>query len=195
MSNPSRVAVSGPLSVFAAGFREELLERGYRPGTVTNQLQLMAHLSRWMTAHGSEPAALGCVEIARFAEERRASHVQLASARALEPLLGYLRGLGVVPPHGSREAATPAGELLDRYAEYLLVRRGLKPSTVRNCCNHVRALLADRERVTGALALDGLDVAASTTTCGASHGASVSPRRRQWPSGCGRCCASCTWRG
>jgi integrase/recombinase XerD len=68
----------------------------------------------------------------RVVRERRASHAHLASARALEPLLGYLLGLGVVPPAGSREAPTPAGAPLDRYAEYLLVQRGLKPTTVPN---------------------------------------------------------------
>jgi hypothetical protein len=46
MSDPLRVQLSGPLSVFAAGFLEELLGRGYRPGTAAKQLQLMAHLSR-----------------------------------------------------------------------------------------------------------------------------------------------------
>lgn len=127
--------MAGPLSPFAAGFLEELIQRGYRPGSAAKQLQLMAHLSRWMEAHELEPGALGRVEIERFVRERRASHVQLASAGALEPLLGYLRRLGVVPPCGSREAATPAGELLDRYAGYLLRQRGLKPSTVRNYCN------------------------------------------------------------
>lgn len=32
MSDPLRVQLSGPLSVFAAGYLEELLGRGYRPG-------------------------------------------------------------------------------------------------------------------------------------------------------------------
>jgi integrase/recombinase XerD len=160
MSDPLRVLMSGPLSEFAAGFREELLGRGYRPATSAKQLQLMAHLSRWLNAHDLEPAALRGVEIERFVQERRASHAHLASARALEPLLGYLRGLGVVPPAGSREAPTLAGALLDRYAEYLLVQRGLKPGTVRNYCNHARAFLADRECLTGELALAALDVAA-----------------------------------
>jgi hypothetical protein len=159
MSELLRVQVSGPLSVFAAGFGEELLAGGYRPGTVAKQLQLMAHLSRWMAAHNIAPAALGRVEI-EFGQERRASHVQLASAHALEALLGYLRSLCVVPAAGSRQAPTAAGELLDRYADYLVVRRGLKPSTVRDYCNHVRVFLADRERVAGDLALGALDVAA-----------------------------------
>jgi integrase/recombinase XerD len=160
MSDPSRVLVSGPLSVFLSGFREELARRGYTPSAGAKQLQLMAHLSRWMAARGLEPAALRRREIERFVSERRASHAQLASARGLEVLLGYLRGLGAVPSAGSREAATPAGVLLDRYAEYLLVRRGLSPETVRGHRNAARAFLAEREAPGGALALRTLDVAA-----------------------------------
>jgi hypothetical protein len=160
MSNPSRVVVSGRLSVFVPGFREHLLRRGYSPGAAAKQLQLMAHLSRWLAARDVEPAALGRAQIARFVQERRASQTELASTRALQPLLGYLRSLGVVPPAGSRAAPTPAGALLDRYAEHLLVRRGLNPSTVRNYCNDARAFLADRERIAGDLALGALDDAA-----------------------------------
>src|SRR4051812_16305174 len=160
MSDPLRVGMSGPLSVFAAGFREELLERGYRPGNAAKQLQLMAHLSRWMAAHDLEPAALDRGEVERFLRERRGSHTQLASGRGLGVPLAFLRELGVVPPTGSREAPTPAGALLDRYADYLVVRRGLKPGTVRNYCNHARAFLTDRERLTGDLAVGALDVAA-----------------------------------
>jgi integrase/recombinase XerD len=159
MSDPSRVQLSGPLSVFAAGFRDELEGRGYRPGTAAKQLQLMAHLSRWLVAHELEPAGLDRVQIAQFVAERRTSHTHLASVRGLQVLLGYLRGLGVVPPAGSREAPTPAGELLDRYAEYLRLRRGLKASTIRNHCNHARDFLAERERFVGGLALEALDVA------------------------------------
>jgi hypothetical protein len=55
MSDPLRVQMSGPLSGFAAGFRTELLGRGYRPETAAKQLQLMAHVSRWLAAHDLEP--------------------------------------------------------------------------------------------------------------------------------------------
>ena len=41
MSDPLRVGMSGPLSVFAAGFRAELVGLGYRPATAAKQLQLM----------------------------------------------------------------------------------------------------------------------------------------------------------
>jgi integrase/recombinase XerD len=161
MSDPLRVQMSGPLSVFAAGFLEELLGRGYRPGTAAKQLQLMAHLSRWVEAQDLAPGDLRRVELERFVQERRATgRVQLASARALVPLLGYLRGLGVVPAADSREAPTAAGALLDDYADYLRVRRGLAAETVRCYCNTARAFLADRERIAGDLALDVLEVAA-----------------------------------
>jgi hypothetical protein len=159
MSSPFRVRISGPLSGFAAGFREELLAGGYSPGTAAKHLQLMAHLSRWMAVHDVGAAVLGRGEIERFVRERRVTHARLASARALTPLLAHLRGLGVVPAAGSREASTPAGELLDRYAEYLRTQRGLKASTIRNYTNHARDFLADRERLVGGLALATLDVA------------------------------------
>lgn len=160
MSDPLRVQMSGPLSVFAAGFRGEMEGRGYRPDTVAKQLQLLAHLSRWLVAHELGPPALDGVQIATFVAERRVSHTHLASMRGMQELLGYLRALGVVPAAGSREAPTPAGELLDRYAVYLRVRRGLKSSTIRNYTNHARDFLADRERLLGELALAALDVAA-----------------------------------
>src|SRR5688572_30674067 len=161
MSDPSRVVVSGPLSAFAPGFLDEMLGQGYRPGTAAKQLQLMAHLSRWMAERDLESGALRGVEIERFVEDRRGSgRVQLVSGRALVGLLRYLRDVAGVPGAASREAATPAGALLERYAEYLLVRRGLAVETVRGYCNTARAFLADRERVVGDLALGGLDVAA-----------------------------------
>jgi integrase/recombinase XerD len=160
MSNPARVGMSGPLSVFAPGFLEDLIRRGYQPGTAAKQLQLMAHLSRWLGAHELEPAALDRAQIERLVSERRASHVHLASIAGVQVLLEYLRGLGVVPPAGSSEAPTPTGELLDRYAKYLRVRRGLKTGTVRGYCNQARAFLADRDRLCGGLPLESLDVAA-----------------------------------
>ncbi len=54
MSNPLRVEMSGPLSTFAVGFLEDLLNRGYPPGTAAKQLQAMSHLSRWMAERDVE---------------------------------------------------------------------------------------------------------------------------------------------
>jgi integrase/recombinase XerD len=59
VADPLRVQMSGPLSAFADGYREELLARGYGADGATKQLQLMAHLSRWIRARGLVPGALG----------------------------------------------------------------------------------------------------------------------------------------
>jgi integrase/recombinase XerD len=48
MSHPSRVRVTGPLASYAEGFAAQLAEQGYRPNAAANQLQLLAHLSRWL---------------------------------------------------------------------------------------------------------------------------------------------------
>jgi hypothetical protein len=113
----------GAVGGVAAGFLEELVGRGYRPGTTAKQLQVMAHLSRRMAAQGFEPRDLRRTEIERFVKDRRASgRVQLVSARALVPLLRYLRDVAGAPAAGPRDAPTPAGALLERHADYLVVR-------------------------------------------------------------------------
>jgi hypothetical protein len=40
------------LSAFSSGFAAELVRLGYRPNAAANQLQLMAHLSRWLAQRG-----------------------------------------------------------------------------------------------------------------------------------------------
>ena len=73
---------------------------------------------------------------------RRQERSFLRSGRALGPLLGYLRGLGVVP---AAAAAVPesAGEvLLARFAAYLAGERGLAAATVSSYLSQVRPFVA-----------------------------------------------------
>jgi integrase/recombinase XerD len=161
MSSPSGVLVSGPLLVFASGFGEDLARRGYRPGTAAKQLQLMAHMSRWLAGRGLEAGDLTAVRVEEFVAERRASgRCQLVSGKALCPPLDYLHGLGVAPAAEPNGPLTPSELLIDRYSAYLLERRGLCRSSVRNYVNVAREFFADRERMQGALALEELDAAA-----------------------------------
>src|SRR4051794_34502618 len=98
MSDPSRVRMSGPLAPYAPGFVAELLGAGYRPVSASFQLQLMAHLSRWLQATGVATEALSGEELERFLTARRAAgYTNYLSPRALVPVVRYLRGLGVVP--------------------------------------------------------------------------------------------------
>jgi hypothetical protein len=64
--DPSRVRVSGPLEVFAAGFAAELARVGYRRAPVGFQLQLMALASRWLLSEGLGADALSSEVVERF---------------------------------------------------------------------------------------------------------------------------------
>jgi hypothetical protein len=93
----SRVRVSGPLEPFAAGFGSELLRQGYTAQPAAQQLRLMAHVSRWLSAQGGQVGALDAVAAEAFAVSRRAAgYSTLLTVDALVPLLAYLRGLGIV---------------------------------------------------------------------------------------------------
>jgi integrase/recombinase XerD len=97
--------VAGPLTRFAEGFAAELTRLGYKPNAATDQLRLMAHLSRWMDAGHLESAALTPQVTEAFLAARRAEgYVMWLSPKALAPLLGYLRRLRAAP----LPAAAPA---------------------------------------------------------------------------------------
>ena len=160
MGSRLRVRIAGPLAGLAPGFDESLVRRGYRPSPATRQLRLMADVSRWLAERGLEANDLTEAAAERFSAERRAAgRTRLASARALRPLLDYLRELGLAPSP-SVAPSTPSEVLLERYASHLLVRRGLSASTVRNYLGLARAFLSWREAAAGELDLKGLEAAA-----------------------------------
>src|SRR5215813_6180410 len=161
MRDPSRVRVTGPLQQYAPGFVTELARLGYKPKAAAFQVQLMAHLSRWMDAGRLEPVGLAPLMAGAFLAARRAEgYVMWLSPRALVPLLGFLRRLGVVPPPVPAPV-TPAEALLGRYQRYLVTERGLAVVTARGYVDMVRPFLAGREEG-GGLALAELTAAEVT---------------------------------
>jgi hypothetical protein len=72
MSNPSRVRVTGPLEPFASGFRRELARQGHTPNSASNQLQLMAHASRWLVSRELGVGELTPARVEEFLAARRA---------------------------------------------------------------------------------------------------------------------------
>jgi integrase/recombinase XerD len=161
MGSRSGVRIAGPLAGLARGFDESLVRRGYRPGPATRQLRLMADVSRWLAERGLEADELTQAATERFSAERRAAgRTRLVSARALRPLLDYLRESGVAPPPSAVAPSTASEALLERYASHLLVGRGLSASTVRNYVGLARAFLSWREAAAGELGLGQLDAAA-----------------------------------
>lgn len=143
MEGYSAGLVQGPLAPFAAGFAVELVGRGYRPRSVSGQLELMAHLSRWAAEEGLELAELTEKAAERFLAVRRERDVSLRSWRALGPLVVYLRGLGVIPDHAV-PADTSVERLLADYREYLLHERGLTAGSVAHWERVAKLFLAER---------------------------------------------------
>jgi integrase/recombinase XerD len=152
MKNPSRVRLSGPLQEFGPGFVGELERLGYSPIGATLQVRLMARVSSWMQAESLVPGGLSDEVVERFLAERRAAgHRDYVTARAMAPLLAYLRELGVVPSASPSRLSTRAEMLGERFGRYLTVERGLAGGTVTGYVDAVKPFLAGLDE-------DGLDL-------------------------------------
>jgi hypothetical protein len=137
--------VEGPLGVFAEGFREELARQGYTPLSAAVHVRLMAHLDRWLVREGLDVSGLCPARVdAYFAERRAAGYVGERTSRALEPLLGYLRRLSVLPVFEAPAPATSVERLLACYREYLATERRLSPRTVELDVRLVRPFVLQR---------------------------------------------------
>jgi integrase/recombinase XerD len=142
---PSAVRVIGPLAPHVMGFRRELGRRGYTPNAASDQLRLMAHVSRWLEGCGLLLDELTQARVEEFLAHRRAEGYRLwLSAKAMVPMLDYLRELGVVPTPVIGAPATEAEQLEERYRAYLVHERGLAPGTVASYLHVARLFLAAR---------------------------------------------------
>jgi site-specific recombinase XerD len=151
MKEPSRVRVTGPLGPFADGLIAGLEEAGYRPAAAAVQVRVLAHLSRWMQDMDVAPGELCEAELERFRREHLARFASVRGA-GLAVVLGYLRGLGVVPAVELR-AMSAAGELLEQYRRYLTLERGLTAGTARGYVDIVRPFVESRVSSTGEVEL------------------------------------------
>ena len=143
MADVSGVGVPGPLGPFMAGFAAELSRQGYKPQPVGKQIGLVAALSSWLGAEDVAVSSLSSDVAEQFCVARRAvGHTDRATVRALDPLLGYLRALGVAPPASIPEPAGPVEELLARFRRYLEHERGLVPAAAGGYVDKARPFVA-----------------------------------------------------
>src|SRR2546421_146661 len=150
MKDPSQVRVTGPLGLYAKGFRAELARQGYASSSAVNQLKLVGHLSRWMTMEGLSAAELVPAVIERYVAARRAAcYRHNLSEQGLRPLLGYLRGLGALAGPAPPGPASPHERLLEDYAGYLVAERSLAPGTVRYYLRFARLFVSSVPEETG----------------------------------------------
>lgn len=135
-----RVRVIGPLGPYAAGFRGDLAEQGYRSGE--NLLVLMAGLSNWMADEGVDVIDLTRTHVDRFMSAGRVDRRPGASMRAIAPLIDHLVGIGAIPAWGPRAPSDGAEMLIERYASYLHDQRALAAPSIRNYVGVARQFLS-----------------------------------------------------
>ena len=145
MIHPTQIRVTGPLQEFAPGFANKLLQQGYTQNSARSQMRLTAHLSRWLSHEGLSVDKLCTIAVERFLSSRRAAgHKNHRSSKAMQPMLGYLRKLGVVPLPPISLPEGPVEVMLARFRRYLWVERGLVSTTICGYVHAVRPFLHDR---------------------------------------------------
>jgi site-specific recombinase XerD len=125
MSTACRVRVTGPLAMYADGFRADLAAQGYAAESADRNLRTLAHVSRWMDGQGVSAGQLSIPRLVEFlGARRREGYHHALSIRAVMPLISYLRRLGVAVRPEPMVAGTVdlvAGE----YRRYLVSERAL----------------------------------------------------------------------
>jgi integrase/recombinase XerD len=137
-----RILVPGPFAPFADGLREDLAGQGFSPDTIADHVHRLADLSRWLVERGLAAGELTSAVVREFQQERRSVGVRAGTGdRALAPMLGYLRKLGMVPPPAVTAAVTPVDVLLSEYRRFLDDERGLAAGTVKHYLRCARTFL------------------------------------------------------
>jgi integrase/recombinase XerD len=122
----------------------------------------MAHVSRWLETAGLGPSDLTSV-VDRFVQDRRAEgYAHLISVRAMAPLLGYLRVLGVVRPEGPPVGVgTAVEQVIEAYEHWLVGERALSAASIRSYLRVARRFLRSLA-AGGGLALEAVEAATVT---------------------------------
>lgn len=162
ISDPSRVRFTGPLAPFAAGLAAELAGLGYASSSATNQLQLAAHLSRWLQARGLSPVDLTGPVLTEFLVDRRRDYSSHYSLQALDPTLGYLRRVGVAPAAVPTVPVGTSEQVLARFRGYLLTERSVSAPVTEAYVRWVRPFVQAVATTDPELTFEQLDAAQVT---------------------------------
>jgi site-specific recombinase XerD len=137
--------VSGPLAVFADGFRAELDRLGYTPSSREYKLAEVAKLSAWLEDQGLGAGDICPARIGEFLSELSARPGRAPTLVAMRPLLAWLGRLGLAgddPP----PVPGPLDELMGRYRRWMVTDRQLAARTIRRYEQGARLFLQSRVR-------------------------------------------------
>ena len=162
--------VSGPLTEYAPGYQQWLVDRGFTPEAkgVAARVWQLGQLSRWLEAEGLAPGQLTSEQVARFVAPRRAAgRHHWVSPLSLRLPLAFLREAGVVPDPAPSACEGPLERLVDDYRRYLAQERGVTEKTIKRYERVARLFLGERAQG-GSLDLERLTAADVTGSSRAS---------------------------
>ena len=142
-----------PLAALSKGYAEDLRRQGYAPRTISEHRRLLRDLSDWLERRQLTAGDLSLGQVDRFLSDRRsAGAARHKTCKALGPVLNYLRGQGMAPAAETPVECGAAGEVLNRYRQFLTKERGLVPVTALRYADCLRPFLDGR------LSADGFEL-------------------------------------
>ncbi|MFZ1414407.1 MAG: site-specific integrase [Defluviicoccus sp.] len=155
--DPSKTPGGGPLAALSKGFAEDLRRQGYAPRTISEHRRLLRDLSDWLQVRQLTAGDLSLRQVDLFLSDcRSAGAARQKMPKALGPILGYLRKLEMAPAAETPWEGGPAGEILNRYRQFLTTERGLVPVTALQYIDRLRPFLDRR------MSADGLELGSLT---------------------------------
>jgi integrase/recombinase XerD len=143
VSKVTRVRVAGPLAPFAPMVKAAARQSGYTPLTTVNVMQLVAHLSRWLSAAGLGAGDLTRERAAEYVAARRAEgRTSGLSPRSLALILAVLTSAGVLAPEVPAVPVSEEERLLAGFERHLRCERALAASTIGAYVARARRFLA-----------------------------------------------------
>jgi integrase/recombinase XerD len=134
---------SGPLERFETGFAEHIALFGYGRSHARTLKLLFRELDRWLAVSKLQAENLRVSDVDRFLADRVLAGQKVSiTKRAMKPLLGYLRDIGITlhekPDHG-----TPGNlvQIIDRFRRYLTEERGVTSAVANQYVSQVRPFM------------------------------------------------------
>lgn len=137
-----------PVTALSKGLEQDLRRQGYAASTLWKQRRLLNDLIGWLQGQELALGDLSMAQVDRFMADRRAGVHKLKTRRALGSILGYLRGLELVPVAEIPVEDDPARAIQNRYRQFLITERDLADVTADRYIDCLRPFL-DRSMAVG----------------------------------------------
>ena len=135
----------GPLSEYLDTYAAAVAAQAYGRHSIREQIVVIADFSRWLKQKQITVQALDGEVADRFLRlRRRQLRLRGGDAKALQRLLTMLRQKGAVKPHQQLVVDNAQARIIAQFRRYLLLERGLSPSTLLNYVPIVEQVLAEQ---------------------------------------------------